>query len=139
MTATFEQAFVDLAELVRDAWEPTGYRADWPNVAGFVPPTDEPWIRVTMRHGAGGQGSLANHAGKRRWNREGTLWIQLFTPIGIGLLEGYRQAKILTDALQGAATEHCVWTRNVRINEVGKSGAFEQLNILADFTYDEIQ
>ena len=139
MSATFEQAYEDLCELVRAAWEPTEYTADWPNVAGYVPPEDEPWIRVSVRHAFGGQASLANHRSRRRWGREGTLWVQLFTPAGTGLLEAYRHAKIIMDALEGADTEHHVWTRNVRVNEVGKSGAFNQLNILADFTYDEVK
>ena len=138
MSATYQQAVDDMFGLVRTAWN-SDSTIDWEAVPGEVPFTDVPWIRPTIRHTPGGQASLADGTRKRRWRRNGILWIQLFVPSGSGLSKAYELAKILTDAIEGTSTEHCVWFRNTRINEIGRSGAFNQLNVLTDFTYDEIK
>lgn len=140
MTATYRQAVDDMCSLVADAWSPTGYGVDWPGVAGFVPPTDVPWMRVVIQHTGDGQRSLANHANRRRYRRTGTLWCQVFVPSGKGLAAAYEHAKLLLDAIEGSTTtEHCVWFRRTRLQEVGESGLYQQVNVLAEFTYDEVK
>jgi hypothetical protein len=137
MSATYAEAVDDMYRQVLAAWAPTGYKADWPNVAGFVPPEDEYWIRVAARHAPSATRAFGRNPGM--YGRAGTLWVQLFAPVGQGLAGAYAHAKMISDALEGVSTAHCVWFRNVRVQEVGASGVWSQINILADFTYDEIK
>lgn len=141
MTATYEQAQDDVFGAVKAVWDGTGNVMLYPGVSNYlVPPTTAaPWARAKIVHGGGLQGSLTDSSGKRRWTRLATLTIQIFVPRGQGLSPAYRLAKILGDGLEGKATPRQVWFRNVRLTEVGPDGEFYQLNLLADFTYDEIK
>lgn len=147
MSATFETAVDEMSKLFWEAWEPTGNPVHWPGVAfnvpgtdnSFIPPQDSPWARFAVLHATGGQRSLTGLGNKKKWGREGTLWVQIFVPIGSGLSTAYQLAKIVTDAYEGVSTPSCVWFRNARINEVGATGGYEQLNVRVDFTYDEIK
>lgn len=141
MTATYVQARDDIFGAVKTAWDPTGFTMLYPDVANYlgIPTTESPWARAAIVHGGGLQSSLSGDTGKRRWTRLGTLTVQLFTPRGEGLSRGYQLAKILGDGLEGRATPRQVWFRNVRLTEVGPDGNFHQLNLLADFQYDEVK
>lgn len=143
MSATMEQAVDEMYALVNGAWVAAGYpyeHVDWPGVANYVPPTDAPWMRVKAIHADGGQASLAGGLGKRqKWSRVGTLWVNIFTINGSGLSLGYQLAKIVVDSLEGKSTDRCVWFRRVRTNEIGTSGIYQQINVLADFSYEEIK
>lgn len=139
MSATYEQAQDEMLELLRGSL-PADFPVHYQNVnTEFVVPTDDTeWARVMIRTATARTASLGNHNGRRRYEREGTLWIQLFTPAGIGLSRVYALAKILTDAFQAVRPRRCVAFRNVRMNEIGASGNFYQINVLADFSYDEV-
>lgn len=140
MTATFDTANNEILDTFKAAWDTTGHVALYENVKGDKPSgNSDPWARVTVRHSFGEQATLANAGGQRRWNREGIITVQVFIPLGEGLSEGYALAKIVADAFEGAATPSAVWFRNVRVNEVGPDGEWFQINVLADFTYDEIK
>jgi hypothetical protein len=39
----------------------------------------------------------------------------------------------------GVVRERCVELRNVRLNEVGSDGHWYQINVVADFEYDEVK
>lgn len=139
MTATFQVAKDEILGVFKTAWDTTGHIALYENVAGAVPPTVAPWARVSLRHLSGRQASLAGGSGKRRYDRDGLITVQIFVPSGEGLLEAYNLAKIVADAFEGAATASQVWFRDVRINEVGPDGSWFQVNVVAGFTYDEIK
>lgn len=141
MSATYDEATDDMVGVIKTAWDTTGFgaNADYQAVPGYVPPDDVPWIRVAIRTANGNTASLSNTGGRRRYVRTGTLFTQLFIPSGTGLSQGNILAKTLSDALEGKQTEHCVIFRNVRINEIGASGKFYQINVLADFVYDEFK
>lgn len=139
MTATFQVAKDEILGLFKTAWDTTGYEAIYENVGDDPPGSADPWARATLRHFAGGQASLANDNGRRRWEREGNIVIQIFVPAGDGLSEAYDLAKIVADAYEGAATASQVWFRNVRIQEVGPDKSWFQVNVIADFTYDEVK
>lgn len=140
MTATFLEANNEILDAFKAAWDPTGNLALYENLKGAKPAgSSDSWARVTVRHVTGEQASLSNDAGVRRWERNGILTVQVFVPLAEGLQEGYNLAKIIADAFEGATTPSAVWFRNVRVNEVGPSGEWFQINVLIDFTYDEVK
>lgn len=101
-------------------------------------PSGVPWGRATIRNTAGAQSSLTGPFGNsKRFTNGGTLFVQLFAPIGDGSETLYDMAQAIVDAYRVA--KHCnVWFRNVQMNEVGARGPWEQINVLADFTYDNV-
>jgi len=141
MTATYAQATDDILGVFKTAWDTTGWDAVYTNVATpQKPPTgSDPWARVTLQHVTGNQASLTGGLGTARYSRAGILTIQIFTPAGEGLLEAHNLAKIITDAFEGTATANGVWFRNARVNEIGPDGDWYQVNVLIDFTYDEVK
>lgn len=104
------------------------------------PPSDKSWFRWTFQHTDGGQGSLANHNGKRRWRRSGLIIVQCF-----GLLDNggktfaQRMAEAVRDAYQGADTPSGVWFRRATTGEVGIDGPHYQVNATIEFNYDEVR
>lgn len=132
---TYIEARDEMFAVFQAVWSQLGYYAAYQDIPA-TPPSDQIWARVTLRHSTGGAASLTGALGKRRFTRNGTLYIQVFTPSGDGSTAGYTTSALLTDAYEKAIG--CVRYRNVRINEVGTSGAFDQINVMADFTYDEI-
>jgi hypothetical protein len=143
VTATRAEAVDQVFALVSTAWGSTG-PIDWPDkvqAAGVVfPPTAAtPWLRARLQYLPAGQGSLAGAGGARMWDRVGVLTIQVFSPRGSGLPAGFTLAKILEDALEGAATPGQVWFRNVHTRHVGADGMFNQFNVIAEFEHNEVK
>lgn len=134
---TFDEAVDEMLGVFTAAWTPTGFPVVWTDVPGNPPTTETPWARVTVKHATGRQGSLAGEVGTRIFDRTGTIFIQVFTPVGQSMSESYRLAQLLVNAYEDARLE--VWFRNTRMKEVGASGAFEQVNVLSDFLYDDVR
>lgn len=134
-------SYVDACDLILEpfqvAWGPTGFPVVYTDVPGNPPPTQTVWARVILRHVSGGQVSLAGDTGKSRQGSQGSLYIQVFAPVGQGSQAAYDAAFIVAQAYRGSRNKQ-VWFRNVRINEVGTSGAFEQINVVCEFQYDSI-
>ena len=142
MSATYEQAADDMLAVFRDAWAPTGWPVDYPNIkpdTTIPPDTPIPWARVNIVHGSGGQTALAGADGSRRFDRGGVLIAQIFVPTGEGAARSQQLQKLVSDAYEGQATPRHIWFRNVRVNEVGPSDGWWQVNVIAEFTYDEIK
>ena len=135
-----EEACDVMNGIVHVAWANGGYddaNMRWTDVAGDVPTTEVIWCRVTIKHTDGGQTSFGDATSRaRRFSNTGTLWVQCFTPVGAGLVLARRAAQLVVTAIRDSKNED-VWFRNARMKEVGTSGAFEQINVLADFTYDQ--
>jgi len=140
MSCTFLQARDDMMKIVTDAWvaaNPT-YPLVYDDMPTDGPPeTKLPWARLTLRHNRGEQETLTNAIGQRLFGRDGLLTVQIFTPRGEGLTRAYQLAKVVADALEGKSTPNGVWFRAVRIREVGPDGGWFQLNVTADFEYNE--
>lgn len=132
---TPEQARDEMLAVFKAAWDPTGYTAIWSDIPGTVPASEAPWARVTVRHQDGRQGSLSNQAGVTRHTYTGTLFVQLFVPVGQGLTLGYTLARLVVQAYRTA--RGAVWYRRQQFREAGNSGAFEQINVTVEFTYDD--
>jgi hypothetical protein len=103
-------------------------------------PQDAPWARASIRHTLGGQSTLSNENGARRFEKSGIITIGIFTPFetGGGLVLSENLAVIAKAAFEGKSTASNVWFRDVRINEVGADGPWFHVNVVAEFIYDEI-
>lgn len=137
MSDTPDSARDKIMGAIVEPWSVLGYPIVFTDVPGETPSTQTPWARVILRHAVGGQASLSGPInGCVRHNNEGTVYVQVFAPIGDGSTTAYEAASVVKNALEDFKDSN-VWFRRVRINEVGTRGAFEQINVLADFTYDE--
>lgn len=106
-----------------------------------IPPQGVPFGRATVHHIEGGQSTLGNSQGKNTYERVGILTFQVFGPLGSGkgltIAEGL--ANIALNAFEGKASPGGIWFRNCRLNEVGVTDGWFQINVLAEFTYDEVK
>lgn len=133
MSLTVEQARDEMTALFATAWSPRA--VVWDGVAGKPPNTRAPWARFTIRHADGGSAAIGN----RRFRREGTIFIQLYAPVGDGLSALDPLTKIAMDAYEGQSTAGGAWFRDVRSREIGPDGDWYQVNVLVDFEYHEIK
>lgn len=117
-------------------------RDDPPSNEPLTPavPPGKPWIRAGVRHSDGTQSSLGSVNGKRRQTIDGVVFAQVFTPYGDGQTVSDEIVEVVLDAYRtGGATASGVQFRSARFAEVGKSGAWWQVNVTSDFTYDQIR
>lgn len=123
-----------------DAWGGAGYATNnirWKDVAGDVPTEDFIWCRVTIKHSESPQTSFGDDTSNaKRYSNEGTVFVQCFAPVGSGMEAARTIAEIVVKGYRNSRHAD-VWFRNARMKEVGTSGAFEQINVLTDFTYDD--
>lgn len=121
-------------------WTPLGHPVQYDGVANknLPPTTSIPWARTTLAHVDGNQATLANSAGKSRFRHVGIFTVQVFTPLGDGGKQAHSIAKTLLEGFQGTRTTNGIWFRNVRINRVGPTKNWFQLNVLANFEYDHL-
>jgi len=132
---TFDEARDAMLAAFKAAWDPrVALYADVPG----EPPTDSVvWARVKVLHAVGRQGSLTGGLGTVKYERQGILWIQVFSPVGDGNKAGYDAAQCLVNAYQAARGS--IWYRNIRMDEMGTDGAFERFDVKADFEYTDVR
>lgn len=112
----------------------------WPNLNDQSPPADgSAFMRVTTQHNFGFQSSLASPDGKRTYRAQGILFLQIFTPLEENRLESDTLAETAINIFRGLTTASGVRFRNVTGNEVGvdAAGGYWQINVSAEFEYDE--
>jgi len=120
----------------------TGGALLWDNVKGTKPgegtnSNPYPWIRLAMRHTVGGQDTLGA-VGRRRYLSGGIFTAQIFTAAGDGNTAGYTIAEVIKAALRGASPHSTVWfTGEMGITEVGEDGPWFNVNVDAEFRYQE--
>ena len=143
MTATFREARDDMLDVMDVAWLPLGHPLVFAGLRsnnstaqrGTKPTTAVPWARIAITHASGGQATLANHDSVRRYRRNGFITVQVFADFE--LVDDL--AKTVADAYEGVTTGHGVEFRNVRVNDVGQDDLWYQVNVVIDFTYDEVK
>lgn len=139
---TIEQARDEIHALFHAAWDATQKTVIYDDIKGEIPKTNDPagnpdaWARITVQHATSNQATLANHLGKRRFTRNGLVTVQIFTPLGTGLLVADQLYQIALDTFQGKVTPGNIWFRNARLQEIGAEGEWFQGNVSADFEYD---
>lgn len=137
---TAEEAMTYIESILMTSWAFLNFNLSsvkFGDVPGEKASSDLPWARVTIQHVNGNQKSLANFEGSRRFTNSGILTIQVFTPIGDGLVSEYRVGQFIRNAYRKAQHSN-LWFRNVRLSEQPSDGAFAQINVLADFSYDDV-
>jgi hypothetical protein len=113
----------------------------WQNVQQrSAPSVAAPWMRFQIQHVDGEQDSFGLD-GEGSFEARGFVTIQLFVPQDQnGLISARQLAKVLQRAFRGktGVGEYCgIIFRNARINEVGPEDRWFQINVLANFEYDE--
>ena len=106
-----------------------------------VPKTPLPWCRAIVRHFSGGQASLSGTDGTKRYERQGTMFVQVFTISGNGLVLSDKITSTIRSGFEGSNSESPggVWFRDVHVEEVGSDGSWFQSNVLIGFVYDEFR
>lgn len=138
---TQAQARDEILTFFKVAWEADAESVNVPiyywDVKKDGPTQGSPFARITVRHLNGVQATLADQVGNRKFERNGVITVQVFTPFGGGLVKNDALAKVASDAFEGKATQNQIWFRDVTINEIGQDEAWFQTNVTANFTYDE--
>jgi len=126
--------------MVTAAWDTNNPIEYQDKILDPLPSADECWGRVTIKHNLFGQASFADGTGKKRFDRSGSLIIQVFTPPNDGLTKSDQITLSLLDAFEGKTdSAGAIWFRESYINEVGISGAHYQANFITSFYYTHIK
>lgn len=103
---------------------------------------DVSWIRATILHNDGGftDSSLSGDFGQRSFGRNGTIIVQVFTPLKRGTDLNYDIVSIILSAFEGRrSVGESVWFRNSRFSEKGRDRAWFRIDVKSDFVYDEVK
>ena len=143
MITTTAQARNEMLLVLKTAWDAdptsTGLPVLYWDTEGDIPDSGA-WCRVTVRHAEGGQATLSSSTGTRRFRHRGTVIVQIFTPHNEGAMLSDDLTDIVENAYEGTTTSPGrVIFRRVRKQEIGQSGQWFQMNVLADFEYDKIR
>lgn len=143
ITGGMGQARDEMLAKFRTAWLADDTSAELPilyaDIAQEIPESGA-WARIAVRHNIGGAATLGGEVGNRRFRHEGIVSVQVFTEHSDGLVLSDELTTIAKDAFEGEVTSPGrVIFRNVAINEVGLDGQWFQVNVLAEFEYDEIK
>lgn len=137
------QARNEIMTVLKTAWDANDESCEQPLQYGGraqKPASTDAWARVTLLHNDGGQSSLSNEGGVRRFSYTGIVTVQVFTLIGDGLVLSDVLVQIVKDAFAGVSTiPGNVHLRNVRPREIGETGPWHQVNVITDFEYDEVR
>lgn len=141
--ASISQARDAILGTFKTAWDaqtPPVPPVVYDGISGEPPRDGGVWARVSVKHGPSAQATIGGSPGNKRFRRIGFVVIQLFVPIGQGLTVADRYAKVAVDAFEGKATKpDGAFFYNVRANEIGPTDDWFQMNILAEFQWDEVK
>lgn len=136
------QARDEILAVFRTAWLASDTSKElpvkYPDVR-FTPPKSGAWAAITVQHMDGGQASLANHSGVRAYENIGTVTVQIFTESGNGQVLSDELVQLVVDSYRGTRTSSGVIFHKVRPVEVGTSGTWYQVNVVANFEYTEVR
>lgn len=108
--------------------------------SGGKVPTNKFWARVSQQTVIEGQATLRGTDLTRRYRSEGLIFVQLFG--AKDLIEDYAKltklGALIKTAFRGKQTNGCIWFRNTRIQELPNEDAWYRLNVVSEYTYDEI-
>lgn len=142
-----------MCRVLNEAWQDRTPIA-WPNVAwpAATPHPREgeaPWAAFYIRHDGSDQATIAEE-GRRTFTRTGGLSLQVFVPAGQrGLTDATALAMVAANAFEGKTVDGVRFYR-VGVRTVGAdrtevkgqdtlSDAWFQVNVHADFEFDEIK
>lgn len=137
MSLTYAQARDEITKAFADAWGVTGLPVAYTDRPFTEPANGGAWARFAVQHNSGQQESIGGPLGGSRYVRGGLALVQIFAETGKGLSQADELAKVAADAFEGKSTPGGVWFRRVRMREVGPDRAWYQVNVTAEFVYDE--
>lgn len=145
MITNLSDADKEMAELFRQAWEVTaGYKTDWPNAKTEDHAENEVWARWALDYVGGRQATMAA-AGSRKFQKQGLIYITVYSPLGEGLENARDAAQVALFAYEGKRTPSDVWFRNVRIESeghgqgTGKNKSWWTTLVVAEFIYEHLR
>ena len=103
----------------------------------FTEPVSDPWVRLAVRNTDGGQETLGQ-SGNRRYTRDASIFVQVFTLIDTGTQEADTLARIARNIFEGERFSG-VFANDGTIREIGPDGKWYQTNVEIAFFYDEIK
>lgn len=113
----------------------------WPNVVPTGPHPregEDPWIALDIRHDGSEQTTMAE-PGRRTFERSGSLTVRVFVPAGKrGLADCTELATVAANAYEGNTLGGVRFLR-VGVKTVGRDGSWYQVNVTADFEFDEVK
>lgn len=102
----------------------------------YTPPDTE-WARLTVRHTASTQDTLGAQ-GNRRFERIGSVFIQIFVPTNQGTTRADELATIARETFEGKSlTGTTIRFLDVIVRETGVDGQYYVVVVEATFQYDE--
>ena len=148
MTLTLAQARDAAISVVDAAWKDaaaptTAFPMLYDNVKGDTPSTEigstgraPAWARTTVRVIAQPQ---TTQGARRRYESEGTITVQVFTPVGDGHTLGDAYVQVILDALRAhASSSDGLWFFDIAAAEIGVDGPWFQTNVGATFRWQEL-
>lgn len=145
MITSMSQADKEMAALFRQAWEVTaGYKCDWPNIKTEEHLESETWARWALDYFGGRQVTMAKKT-ERKFNRQGLIFVTVFTPLGGGLASARSASEIAINTYEGERTPGDVWFRNVRIESEGhgqgsgRNKSWWTTEVIAEFIYEQLR
>lgn len=137
---TLSDAEDTICQTLSDAWADRT-PIDWPNVEAEGPHLrdgSDPWAALHIQHGGSDQHSFGQD-GERTFTRVGSLTLQVFVPAGQrGLSAASALAMVAADAFEGKTVDGVRFYR-VGTRTVGRDGSWFQVNVTADFEFDEVK
>lgn len=111
----------------------------YPDVVKSSPNGVDPHVKVYVDHGDERQDTLNGAAGTARYCVSGLVIVQIFTPAGKGSVLADEVSGVVKGAFRGVNRNmNGIWFRRARAIDVGQDGSFLQVNVTAEFEYDEI-
>lgn len=145
MITNLSDADREMADLFRQAWEVTaGKSCDWPNMKTDDHSEGDTWARWTLDYVAGRQATMAP-TNQRKFNKQGLIYITVYTPLGGGLAQARDASQIALFAYEGQRTPSDVWFRNVRIESeghgqgTGRNKSWWTTLVVAEFIYEHLR
>lgn len=133
----------DMVSLFVDAWkdeDDAPLPCDYPGSKFDIDAVDgsDTWARLSIVHLSRQQNSLSGGAGARMWVSTGEIRVQVFSPLGKGVIEPYSNAEQIVRAYEGKRTSKGAWFSFVRLTEVepeNNNGNWYQINVVIEFSY----
>lgn len=144
MSCTLNEANDHMFKVFKDAWDLTGFPAFYDDVApapdiGGSTPSATVWARATIRYADGFQSSLTGPLEQlKRHSRIGVVIIQVFGPVGDGSTAAYDAAQLVLNAYEKSRGIP-VWFKHIRAKNVPGRSTYTQINVIADFSYDDVR
>lgn len=104
------------------------------------PEPNKHFVRVSVQTVSDRQVTFRGADGLRRYRTDGLVIVQLFAPVSEagGWRKCQRLAVLARDVYRGRTASGNIWFRNVRLNELPPENAWDRINVIAEYQFDEL-